>query len=254
MPPDRHWPCTCRPRHTSSRSEAPTCSVWGWTTSGRSRSATTTGSGWTSSARRSPRIDAGGHPPDRGGRQRRHRLDRRRGSARGDRRSVPGGRPLVPRRCGLRRARDARGGPPPAVRGHRTSRFDRVRSAQVALHPAVGRLHRGPRHGADAARLRRRLRGVCREGRGAHRLGDRPRSSLAELQPRLLGLEGLGLPAGTRPEGVRASDLARRRAGAVPGRLRRGARRVRADDAGRPLDHLLPIRAGRPRVLRSSAR
>ena len=82
-----------------------------------------------------------------------------------------GGRPLVPRRRGVRGTRDARGRPPAAVHGHRARGFDRVRSAQVALHAAVGRLRRRPRHGADAARVRHRLCGLRREGRRAHGLG-----------------------------------------------------------------------------------
>ena len=189
----------------------------------------TTGSGSTSLGR-SPRTAAGIRPfavVANGGRSRPASWIRSRRS----RRSAPtrtSGSTSTPRTA----AGDARRRPASPVRRDRARRLGRVRPAQVAVHAPVGRLRGRPRPGADAARVRRRLRRVRRQGRGAHRLGRRPRSALAQLQPGVLGAEGVGVAARAREDRYGA-DLPRRGARSVPRRARGGARRVRADDAGR---------------------
>ena len=135
----------------------------------------------------------------------------------------------------------------PLVRRHRARRLDRVRPAQVAVHPAVGRVRARARHGA--------------------RCGDRSTSSTSryivkdeehtdwgidlgrhspQLQPRLLGAEGLGLAARARPRTpTPGASPTTRRSPATSATLVEERDGLRADDAGRPVDHLLPVRARR---------
>ena len=188
----------------------------------------------------------------RGRRERGNRLDRRGRRPRLDRGRLSRRGRLDARRRRLRRPGDAGRRSAPALRGHRASGLDRLRSPQVAVHTAAGRLRPRAGHGCDAPRVRPRVRLVHRQGRRAHRLGHRPRPILPELQPGVLGAQGVGFAAGARPGRLRPPDLPRRGARSLPRRARRGARSVRAHDTRRALDHVLPLRAAGSRPVGGS--
>ena len=71
------------------------------------------------------------------------------------------------------------------------------------------------------------------QDKGVHATRARPGQARTAVLAQLLGAEGMGLAAGARATGVRPTHLARRRAGALHGCVRRGAAGVRAGRAGR---------------------
>ncbi len=166
----------------------------------------------------------------RGGGDRGHGRHRRDRSAAGDRRHLPGRGSVVPRGRRVRRAGGVRRRPAPVVRRDRARRLHRVRPPQVALHAARRRVPRGATDGRPGGVVRRRCQ-LHRAGQGVHATRARPGQARAAVLAQLLGAEGVGLAAGARAAGVRAADLARRRAGPVHGRARGGAAGARAGGA-----------------------
>ena len=213
--------CTCPPRRTSSARAAPTCSGSGPTACGRSRSTTTTGCASTCCGPRSRPIARPGAVPfavvatRRDGRDRRRRPARRRSPTSAPQKGC-GSTSTAPT-AGPARARRR---PPPAVRGDRARRLDRVRPAQVAVHAARRRLRAGAAtwrtwpesFDADASYIVQDKE-YTQHGLDLGRHGP-------QFSPELLGAEGVGLAARARASGVRAPHLARRRAGPIPGRAR----------------------------------
>ena len=195
-PPDRPWPLPVdrdtrreRPRRRHARH--------GCRTFGISPSTTGIGSGWTSSARRSPRSRAG-HPPDRGGRQRRHRLDRRVDPLGGD-------RGICAEEELWFHVDAAYGGPAMLADDLRPlfAGIERADSIAFDPHKWLYTPHSG---GCVLVRDMELIR-ECFDAYAAYTVKDkdapardRPRPIRPALQPRLLGAEGLGVAAGARAD------------------------------------------------------